>query len=297
MIEFSCHTWAFNDLTLQEALGTIARLGFRYADLGSGPHLNAVKAAADPRRVAAEIVGDLRVYNLKLADVYVMLPRIAAPDEAVRQREIDLFKAMLPCLHLIGTPGVTLSPGVPPQPPTPADDWTDAQKAEAIADYEAAHEAAYVHARTALTAMIEAAQGELAVSIEPHLDSLAQDISLALRFVEEVPGLKLTLDWAHPVCQGLKHDDIIRMLPHTRHVHLRQAAKAQLQTTFRRGRLRLEQVMQALREANYQQIVCVEYMKTPGWHGMAQVNTLVESVQLRDALRELRDAQPESRTS
>ncbi len=34
MIEFACHTWTFNDLTVPEALGTIARLGFRYADIG-----------------------------------------------------------------------------------------------------------------------------------------------------------------------------------------------------------------------------------------------------------------------
>ena len=51
MTEFSCHTWAFNDLTLPEALGTIARLGFRYVDIGSGASLNAARAAERPQAV------------------------------------------------------------------------------------------------------------------------------------------------------------------------------------------------------------------------------------------------------
>jgi hypothetical protein len=32
-------------------------------------------------------------------------------------------------------------------------------------------------------------------------------------------------------------------------------------------------------------------MKTPGWHGMMEVNTLVESVTMRDALRDARDGE------
>lgn len=290
MIEFSCHSWAFSDLTLQEALGTIARLGFRYADIGSGPHLNAVKTAADPRRVASEIIGDLRVYNLKVADIYLMLPRISSSDEAVRQREIDLFKAMIPFISLIGAPGVTLSPGIAPQPTPIPDDWTDEQKAEAREKYKAEVETAYGHARDALNDMVEAVNDEFAVSIEPHMDSLAQDINVAHRLINDVQGLKLTLDWAHPVCQNIKHDEIVKLLPNTRHVQIRQAAKSQLQTTFKRGRIQIDRVMQALKDASYEGAVCVEYMKTPGWHGMAQVNTLVESVTMRDALRDARNA-------
>jgi sugar phosphate isomerase/epimerase len=292
MIEFSCQSWAFNDLTLQEALGTIARLGFRYADIGSGPHLNAVKAAADPRRVAAEIVGDLRVYNLKLADVYLMLPRISAPEPEVRAREVEVFKAMVPFIVQIGAPGVTLSPGLA-QPPKPIpDDLEGDARAEAEAEAAAEVEAVYVRAREALAEMVAAAEGEFAVSIEPHLDSLAADLGVALRLVEEVDGLKITLDWAHPVCQNVRHEDIVRLLPHARHVQMRQAARGQLQTPFRRGRIKVEEVMEALKAADYAGVVGVEYMKTPGWHGMIEVNTLVEAVAMRDALRDARDNIP-----
>src|SRR5690606_16812592 len=112
MIEFSCHTWAFNDLTLPEALGTIARLGFRYVDIGSGPNLNAANAARNPRRAAAEIRDDLQTFNLRLSDVYIMLPRISLADDERRDKDIDLFKSLVPFAAALETPGITVSSGL-----------------------------------------------------------------------------------------------------------------------------------------------------------------------------------------
>lgn len=264
MIEFSCHTWAFNDLTLTEALGTIARLGFRYADIGSGAHFNPVKAAADPRRVIADIIADLRVYNLKLADVYLLLPRITAADESARRYEIDQFKGLVPALRAIGTAGVTLSPGM-----------TVPEDAEA-----------YQRAVDALTEMSDAAGDDLSISIEPHLDSIASTPEAALKLVDDVPGLSLTLDWAQFVQQGYNEDDLVPMLPHTRHIQLRQAAKGKLQTPFDSGTIDFPAVIRALQAENYRGVVCIEYLRsTQDIHGMMPVNVLRETVKLRDILR------------
>src|SRR5215213_5416641 len=111
MIEFACHTWAFNDLTLPEALGTIARMGFRYVDIGSGPNLNAAKAAVNPRRAAQEIRDDLDTFNLKVSDLYLMLPRISLADEERRQKDIDVFNSLIPFATALKTAGITVSPG------------------------------------------------------------------------------------------------------------------------------------------------------------------------------------------
>lgn len=270
-MEFACHTWAFNDLTLPEALGTIARLGFRCVDIGSGPHLNAVKAAADPVHVADEIKQDLQVFNLKLTDVYVMLPRISVPDEEKRRKDIDLYKSLLPFAKALGTPGITLSPGVA---------------------HPTSDTAAYERTVESLREMVEASQKEsLPVSIEPHMDSMAQKPKIALKMLKDVPGLKLTLDWSHLVCQDIFHDDIAALLPHVRHIQIRQAARAQLQTPFERGRIDIPRVVESLLNAQYTGVVCVEYMKMPGWHGMIEVNPIRESVRMRDELRKARDKQ------
>lgn len=271
MIEFACHTWAFSDLTLTEALGTIARLGFRCADIGSGPNLNAPRAAADPQRAAADIKGDLALFNLRLSDLYLLLPRISLADDDKRQKDLDLYRALIPFAQALGAPGITLSPGL----------------AHAADDGDARDRAV-----AALREMLRLGQDAgLRVSVEPHADSLAQTPDGALRLLKEVPGLALTLDWAQLVAQGAAEADIRTLLPHTRHIQLRQAAKGKPQTPFEGGRIDVARVLDALYHADYRGVVCVEYMSAPGF---APVDTLSESARLRDALRAARDALPQT---
>lgn len=265
-MNIACHTWGFTDLTLSEALGTIARLGFRYVDIGSGQNLNAARAAANPRRAAAEIAEDLLIFNLKVTDLYLMLPRISSPEEDKRQKDIDLFKALIPFAAALPTPGITVSPGV----------------AQAGQDGESLDRAA-----ASLREMLAAAREEsLALSIEPHLDSVAPMPDLALRLVGNVPGLQITLDWAHMICQDVFQEEIVKLLPHTRHVQLRQAARKQLQTPFERGRIDVSRVVTDLVANHYEGTICIELMNIPGWHGMMKVDPLRESLKLRDAIKQ-----------
>jgi sugar phosphate isomerase/epimerase len=272
-MQFACHTWGFNDKSLTEALGTIARMGFRYVDLGTGAHLEMAKIAKDPRGSAAAIRADLDLFNLKLSDVYVMLPRISLADDERRRREITLFKAILPFLVALGAPGVTLSPGLL---------------------HGADDETAFDRSVAALQEMVTAAKAatpatQLQVSIEPHMDSMAQTPDAALKILDRVPDLALTLDWAQLVCQDVFHDEIVKLIPRARHVQVRQAARAQLQLPFERGRIQPAKVVSALQEADYDGVVCIEYMQTKSdRHGMVAVDALTEAVKLRDALRDAR---------
>jgi len=270
-MEFSCHTWGFNDLTLPEALGTIARLGFRYVDIGTGPHLNAARAASRSTKKAIldALREDLKTFNLKVADLYIALPRISVDDEEKRAADIAVFKALMPFAQGIGSAGVTLTSGLV---------------------HPGADTAAHDRMVDALKEMLVAAhQADVPLSIEPHLDSMVQTPDEALALVKAVPGLQITLDWAQMICQDVRHEDIITLLPHTRHVQVRQAARAQLQLPFERGRLRIPDIMNALHAADYGGTICVEYMQTVGWHGMEAVNSIIECRKLRDALRTERD--------
>lgn len=270
MIEFSAHTWGFNDKPLPVALGTIARLGFRYVDIGSGPHLNTQRAANDPEAVAAEIRAELDAYHLKVSDLYLMLPRISVADETARKNDVAQFKALLPFAVALGTPGITVSPGV-------------AQPKDAKATEK--------RVVAALRLMIRwARDAKLALSFEPHLDSVAHTPEDARRLVERVPELKITLDWAHLITQGMKPERAAPLLPFTRHIQVRQAAPRRMQTPFDQGVLDIDRVMALLLSAGYEGVVSVELMQTIGWHGAAEVNAIQEAIQLRDALRNSRDA-------
>lgn len=271
-MEFSCHTWGFNDLTLPEALGTIARLGFRYVDIGTGPQLTAARAATPKARdtLIAELRGDLRTFNLKVADFYIMLPRISLDDELKRQNELAAFRAMLPVARALEVPGVTVSPGLV-HPEEDEDAWD--------------------RTVVALRSMLSAAQElELSLSIEPHLDSMAGTPERAMKLIEDVPGLELTLDWAHLTVQKAKVAEIEALLPYARHIQIRQATTKRLQTPFARGKIDLEAFMQTLRDADYLNAICIELMQTVDWHGTQKVDSIAEAIQLRDALRDLRDS-------
>ncbi|MCA9914672.1 MAG: sugar phosphate isomerase/epimerase [Anaerolineae bacterium] len=273
-MEITCHSWAFNDLTLPEALGTIARLGFRYVDLGTGPHLNPARAANPQTRQAVlrELRGDLEMFNLKIADLYLMLPRISVNDEKKRSTDIMLFKAMLPFAQTIRVAGITVSPGLV----HPEDD-----------------EEAWERTVTALREMLQAAQeAQIPLSVEPHLDSMASTPERALRLVEEIEGLQITLDIAHMACQGIRLKKFQDLLPHTRHVQIRQARRNKLQTAFDKGKIDLVEFFDALREVNYEGFLGIEYMQTVDWHGMQAVNSIVEVSRMRDELRTLREASP-----
>jgi len=268
VMNFSCHTWAFHNLTMTEALGTIARLGFRCADIGTGAGFNVSRAAAQPARAAADLRDELAVYDLELADFYLMLPRISLENAEQRDKDLEVFKALMPFVAALKPPGVTISPGV-----IQTDDGAFARTVDA------------------LTQMVAAAQTVgVILSIEPHMESMASTPTAALSVLDAVPGLKITLDWANMVCQNVAHDEILRLLPYTRHVQIRQAARNQLQTVFDKGKIDIMRVVRDLTEYDYKGVVCVEMMNILGRHGTQKVDTLRESVRLRDALRDARNA-------
>lgn len=256
-MDIACHTWNFHDLMLPEAFGTIARLGFRCVDIAPSP----AKAAANPRRMAAEILDDLNTYRLRVTDLLILLPRISLADSC--EKDVETFAALLPLATELRAPGVTVSPGVQ-------------------------QEDAFERVCGALAAMVAAGKAAgLRVSIEAQPDSMAQTPEAALRLLDAVPGLELTLDWANFVYQRAAHEAIAALLPRTRHVQIRQAAPGKLQTPFEQGKIDLGRVVEALVSANYGGAVCVELVNVAGRHGIVAVSPARESARLRDALRDL----------
>ena len=271
-MQFGCHAWGFNHKSLGEALGTIARMGFRYVDIGNGPHFNTSRAASDPHSVATEIKQDLATFHLQLSDLYLMLPRIGAEDEATRLAEVALFVSLLPFAVALGTPGITVSPGTVGTNP---------------------REEVLERAIGSLRQMQQASHHVgLPLSFEPHLDSVAHTPDHMSALLGAVEGLQLTLDWGHLVAQAIRPHKVAHLLPSVRHVHIRQAAPMRLQTPFDQGVLDLENVMMLLHEAQYGGIITVEYTRSIGWHGAADVSTVEESLQMRDTLKALRTRLP-----
>lgn len=265
MLELSCHAWGFNNYALPEALAHIARLGFSYVDLGTGPHIDLVAAAQEPQSTADKINALLGNYDLQLADLYLMLPYINAPDAERRERQLKLLESLVPFAEALSTPGLTVSPGIV------HGDGTEHSLARAV---------------PALQRIIDSTENsDFRVSFELHMDSAVTTKENAIRLMEAVPGLSLTLDISHLIVQGAKWAVVQSLLEYTAHLHIRQATKKQLQSHFAQGEVDFSQLIKDLVAANYHGMLTVEYMTTIGWHGTAEVDIPREIVATRDALR------------
>lgn len=268
-LALACHSWAFNDRSLEDAVGTIARLGFRYMDIGSGPHLPLEQAANNPQSEARRIRQIVADFDVEITDVYFMLPYINSPEPRRRVAQLMLFERLIPFAVALGVPGITISPGI-------------------LHPDGAQHSLARsIPALLKMTRLIE--DTELRLSIEPHMDSSIITPGNALLVLESVPGLSLTLDYAHFVVQGYKLSDVYPLIQYSAHLQIRQAVKGRLQTPYQQGRIDLPGLVQDLIRADYHGAVSVEYMTTVGWYGMMPVNIAQETIQTRDALRELRE--------
>jgi len=267
-MQIACHAWAYNNLSLEEALGTIARLGFRHVDLGTGPHLNTDRAAAYPEAEATNILRLLEQLDLTITDLYIMLPRTNAPDPAQREAQLTLFERLVPFALALGTPGITVTPGVIHA------DGADHSLARAV---------------PALLRMVQAIEDtDLRLSFEPHMDSVASRPEQALLLLNAAPGLSITLDYAHFVCQGIVRREIDPLMEHVAHVQVRQAKRGILQTPHDEGTINIQQLLQDLQLHGYRGALTVEYMTTFGWHGMREISINKETVRTRDALRAAR---------
>jgi sugar phosphate isomerase/epimerase len=284
--EIACHTWTFADLTGVEVLGTIARAGFRAVDIGSGSAFNAQKAASHPRQAAAELRQDLHTFRLALTDLYLTLPRLALPGDG-RAQDLALFGELLAFARALDVPGITVSAGVlPPRLNSMAAPIDDAFEDEAETPQAETPFQLSIAALRQMYAQAHAAG--IALSIEPHIGSVVHDAETARQALDAVPGLLLTLDWAEMICQNIGFEALAPLLPHTRHMHIRQAARGSIQVPLEKGRLDFTRVLRESQAAGYSGALCIELLHRANRHGAARLQPLSESARLRDALRDAR---------
>lgn len=264
MMQLACHAWAYNHLPLDEALGTIARLGFQAVDIGNGPHVNLDEAIHEPQQTAHHIRLLLDDFHLQITDLYLMLPHINAPDADRREQEMTRFEKLIPFVAELGTPGITVLPGVV------LEDGPDHALARVI---------------PALQRMVDAVEDtDFRLSVETHIKSAISNPKRALLLLEAVPGLSLTLDIAHFVAQGITWEAIRELFEYTAHIQVRQAAPRNLQSRFDDGVLNLKQLVEDLAAADYHGALSVEYLPSKE----QPLSITQEIVKTRDALRQAR---------
>jgi sugar phosphate isomerase/epimerase len=273
-VELTCTSFSFPLLSFDNALQAIALLEISRYDIGAhegASHIQPSEIEADPARVAARIHHAGAAAGLHASDFFPTFGHgfrdrpVNAPDRAVREANLARFRAIVTCARTIGARGITLLPGVV---------WE-----------ELGPERSFDLSVEALRELLSVAQDDgLRLSVEAHLESVAESPELARRLCEEVPGLKLTLDYSHFVAGGHPAEAVHQLIPHAGHFHARQAAPGKLQAGSKDGTLDFADILARLKAAGYDGDLCVEYT-WQDWGDCWHQDVVSESIVLRDQLR------------
>ena len=273
-MKLSCTSASFPSLTFERAAIVIGLLDLDSVDVDcyAGGQIPAEAVLADPVATADRILRAVEPAGITVSQLFFtfgtdFFDRAAnSPDQALRSTNEHLVRAMARCARLCGARGLTTLPGViwPALGPDRSLDLA----ASALRN---------------LVAIV--AEAGLPLQVEPHLDSVIDTPERARSLVDQVPGLRLTLDYAHFLAQQYTSADVHGLLPYAGHLHARHAAAGHLQTPARRSELDFADICRRLLQIGYAGAICLEFVPFRDWGGVEEVDVISQTVQLRDILR------------
>lgn len=269
----SCADYTWPALPHQLALDLVAGLGFTAVDIGymyGRSHVRPEVVGTDVAGWAGRLAERCDARSLAVADVFYQAPDFVTmsvnhPDPTEVERGMPLFTGALELASRVGSPGVTILPGVVHA----GDTW------EAALDRSATE----LSRRVAL-----AAEAGLRLSVEPHQGSVVDTPQRTAALLERVPGLTLTLDYGHFTYAGASDDEIEPLTAHAGHVQCRGGATGVLQASMRANTIDFTRMVGALLAAGYEGYVACEYVWAE-WMDCDKVDNVTETVALRDTLR------------
>src|SRR4051812_42164166 len=233
--------FTFPLLPHDKVLDLIAALEMDGVDVGlfeGRSHLWPSKEFADIT-AASTLARKLAERGLKPADVFLQMDpdfvpfAINQPDAARRAKARDWFERTLEYAARLGSPHVTTLPGV----------YFEGQEPR---------ETSWARSLEELAWRVERARAAgIVFGVEAHVGSLAPDPGEALRLVEGVPGLTLTLDYTHFTRIGLPDSAVEPLVKHATHFHVRGARQGRLQANFKDNTIDYARVLHVMRETGY----------------------------------------------
>ena len=266
-MQLSLTSWSLPACTLPEAVAVARALGCAAVDLGyfSGPALDKAAILADPQGAAEKV----RALGIAVPCFYHLFGDTLADrnlaDPAALDRNLADFAKVARFCAMAAIPTVFVLPGVC----NPGQD----------------RGAALAQSARALNRMQPlAAAARVTLTVEPHVHSFLESPALALALLDAVPGLRLTLDYAHFVCLGYRQEEIDPLARHAAHVHLRQARPGVLQAKSAQGTINVSAMLGTLRDCGYSGSLAVEYVHQD-YMDTVHDDVLTETIRMRDLVR------------
>ena len=236
MSPIACSSSLFHQLSLEQALQGIAELGFRRVDLMAVEgwyHLDPSAIAYDVDAAEARLRRALEAAGLELDSVNIWFAtglHDRRPD-ACERRQAEAA-AMAELMVRFGVATASLVPSRP--------------------DHKLTAETQFQHVVASLGEIVAAtAPRGRTMALECHLDSIMRDPAVLASILDQVPGLMVAYDPSHLIVQGIALEDTGPLLARAGRVHVRDAARDQMQARYGRGELDLDQLLRLLAEHGY----------------------------------------------
>ncbi|HVV01961.1 MAG TPA: sugar phosphate isomerase/epimerase family protein [Verrucomicrobiae bacterium] len=272
-LNLSCADFSFPLLQHDGALDLISILGVRGADIGlfaGRSHLRPETELSQPAKKGAALRRALERRGLAAADVFLQVHEnfmdfaINHPLPSRRKFARAQFSRTLDYAAAAGSKHVTILPGV-----------TFETEPRSVSLKRAADELSWrVESAAAL---------DLTVAVEPHVGSLTDTPERALSLAASVPGLGLTLDYAHFTRVGIPDARIEPLTARASHFHARCACRRRLQSSFKQNTIDFHRALRALNRHRFRGWIALEYVWID-WERCNEVDVLSETIQLRDHL-------------
>ena len=272
-LKLSCTDFSFPLLDHDRALAAIALLGLRGVDIGlfeGHGHLKPSRELLRLARNGASLKRKLAANGLKAADIFLQLHAsfvefaINHPEAERREFARDQFRRTVDYALAAGSSHVTVLPGV-----------TCDGESRAASVSRSADELAW---RVGL-----AQTAGLQLAVEPHVGSLTDTPERTLTLVQRVPGLGLTLDYAHFTRAGISDARIEPLTQFATHLHARTARRGRLQCPGKENTIDFAGALAALRAHKFNGWIALEYVWID-WEHCNEVDIISESIQLKKLL-------------
>ncbi len=273
-LQFACADFTFPLLPHDKVLSLVAMLDCEGVDIGlfSGrSHLTAESEFQQIHQRARLLKNQLEDRGLVATDVYLQLDTdlslfaINHPDNTRRQYARDSFLKLIDYAVQLGADHVTTLPGMY---------FTSEEK---TASLKLAHEE--------LNWRLERVAGSgLSFGVEAHVGSPFAAPEDAKALIDAVPGLTLTLDYTHFIRNGYAQEEVDPLLVIASHFHARGAKKGQLQVSMADNTIDYLKIIENLKKIHYSGWIGLEYIWI-NWEGCNQVDTLSETIRLRDIIK------------
>jgi sugar phosphate isomerase/epimerase len=273
----SLTSWSLPRCTLAEAAAIGRALGIAKLDLGllHGPALPKARLLEAPLAVVLQ----LRQLRIDCPNLYWLFgdglaDRNLADPEARAANEAD-FRQVLVFAKALQIDTIFVLPGV--------------------CGRGLSREQALANAAVSLRPLVAMAEDAgITLTVEPHVGASIESPGSALALLDAVPGLKLTLDYAHFTCLGYPQEAIDVLAPHAAHVHLRQARPGALQAKLEHGTLNIAAMLATLAESGYSGCLAIEYVHQD-YMDTLHDDVLSETIKMRDLVRRLIRGEAEER--